>query len=425
MASCTYDLCAEAKRLSPLLTEYQQMASAGILMPYDFVGCFILSYASIRRPIDKWSCGVLKPPIQPDLQTASSMRLSDLPSMVAVLHESHVKRLFKGIKAWEDITIMDIYNHIRLAGIKKNANNLVNRAFINWLEGKWPFLLLHHIPTPMAVMRMQANNQRVISLFYKEENLATKHEAMLTYMGGARIVAKDALDFLVHDITHMEHFMHPDSNLEQVGFMRSLLSLRNGSPRKYFEFLFPGDTCIWLELEYLISDMNCFLPHLFKYLLAKVSIACNRRVIQLCSNMLDLLPSEHGTEMITMIESGMLKRMVGHSARFVDYSAFLWHMLLHDLKFPACSKALGAGMYFFQKSHLCVPDDNTEGLGVDSCGSGDPPIDFPALLDEEGKRLASSSTACDCLDISETIEWNDVTAGETLRKYFSDAASST
>ena len=78
---------------------------------------------------------------------------------------------------------------------------------------------------------------------------------MLTYMTGSHVAAKDAFDFLVHDITHMEHFMSTDSHLEQVGLMKSLLNVCKGSPKKLFKELFPSDEYLWQELEYLISDM--------------------------------------------------------------------------------------------------------------------------------------------------------------------------
>jgi hypothetical protein len=47
-------------------------------------------------------------------------------------------------------------------------------------------------------------------------------------MAGAAEHHKDALEFLLHDMKHMEHFMDPTTHREQVGFCRAMLSLGEG-----------------------------------------------------------------------------------------------------------------------------------------------------------------------------------------------------
>ncbi len=112
--------------------------------------------------------------------------------------------------------------------------------------------------------------------------------------------ARDALAFVVHDLVHMEHFWRADTRDEQCGFFRCLAGLHppplsprthriqhtaqlcdpvrlghipcRGNPRAFFAAL-GGDEQLWQELEYLISDMNCYSVHLLGYLKAKWALS--------------------------------------------------------------------------------------------------------------------------------------------------------
>ena len=93
----------------------------------------------------------------------------------------------------------------------------------------------------------------------------------------------------------MEHFSNTDIYLEQVGFFHKVLSLPssyflvessdgNGktsnddliddtSLKKFCIETLNYDIQFWREMEYLISDMNCFVTHLVQVIIA-VSLAC-------------------------------------------------------------------------------------------------------------------------------------------------------
>eukprot|EP00602_Paraphysomonas_sp_CaronLab_P005947 CAMPEP_0185035098 /NCGR_PEP_ID=MMETSP1103-20130426/25846_1 /TAXON_ID=36769 /ORGANISM="Paraphysomonas bandaiensis, Strain Caron Lab Isolate" /LENGTH=296 /DNA_ID=CAMNT_0027572023 /DNA_START=308 /DNA_END=1198 /DNA_ORIENTATION=+ len=139
-----------------------------------------------------------------------------------------------------------------------------------------PVILMTEIPTPMEVLRMQADGNRVVTMFTSVEQLSTCHVAKLQYMAGDQLHSRDPFEFLVHDIKHMYHFKDQATYDEQVGFFRAILSINAGKPKRFFCGLFPTDEMLWYELEYLISDMNCYLPHLMKYLLAKLLSAAER-----------------------------------------------------------------------------------------------------------------------------------------------------
>jgi hypothetical protein len=48
------------------------------------------------------------------------------------------------------------------------------------------------------------------------------------------------------------------------------------SPQPFFVDVCGYDTHLWRELEYVISDMNCYSTHMMQYMLAKMLIATER-----------------------------------------------------------------------------------------------------------------------------------------------------
>ena len=110
-------------------------------------------------------------------------------------------------------------------GIKKNVDNFVNRTIVLWTLGRLPFILLHRIPTPMDVLSMQSKGTRVITLFLTERELAKSHTANLYYMRGNPLHSREPLEFLIHDMTHMQHFMDPNIHLEQVTIFQAFTEL--------------------------------------------------------------------------------------------------------------------------------------------------------------------------------------------------------
>jgi len=95
-------------------------------------------------------------------------------------------------------------------------------------------------------------------------------------MNGAPNHSRDAFEFTLHDLQHMEHFCDEDSHLEQRGFFMCMLRLGTGRPREFFCSHCGLDSTFWHQLEYVLSDMNCYVPHLLLYTLAKIVEAVNR-----------------------------------------------------------------------------------------------------------------------------------------------------
>jgi len=92
---------------------------------------------------------------------------------------------------------------------------------------------------------------------------------------GGKQHSRDALEFLLHDLLHMEKFVDPQTFDEQVGFFQSVLRLHDGEPQRFFDG-FGGDALLWNQIEYCISDMNAWSVHLVKFLKAKFLLANKR-----------------------------------------------------------------------------------------------------------------------------------------------------
>ena len=156
-----------------------------------------------------------------------------------------------------------------------------------WCAGKRPCVLLFRVPSPMEVLRQQAAGERVVTLFLTRAELSRRHSSQLVYMQGGQSHSKDPLEFTLHDLKHMEHFVNPDTHLEQVGFFKAMLGLgapgEGAGPRAFFRSACRLDQTLWHELEYVISDMNTCISHLMGYLLAKLLFAAERKLAAACA----------------------------------------------------------------------------------------------------------------------------------------------
>jgi hypothetical protein len=262
----------------------------------NWQGAFLLSFMAIKRK-RRWAAGLFTESIVSE--PLHSLPLHKFPGLVEMLDDQYIQKK-TGSFYEPDISVISVFNYLHLVGIKNNSSNFVNRTMVMWCLGRRPFVLLTHIPSPMEVLRMQAAGQRVVTMFLTTQELMSYHVAKLQYMSGQQLCRKDALDFLVHDLKHMDHFSDPAIAAEQVGFFRAMLRLSEGRPKRFFKAMFPADEALWFELEYLISDMydtithaiyhiemfiyylhihrNCYVPHLMKYLLAKLVNAIKRKV---------------------------------------------------------------------------------------------------------------------------------------------------
>lgn len=252
------DLQAEAQILYPIIHSMQKRHEARELSHCDFAAVFILAYFTLRRP-KSWCNGRLKDNILPINHIETSILLKDLDEdFLRLLDVDYVsKKLhFKSAEqALSNLSIIDIFNQLQFLGVKHNADHYINKSMVMWAVGQRPVRLLHYIPTPSEVLSQQAAGERVVTLFTSIEELSKPHTSKLTYMTGMQEHSRDPLEFLLHDLKHMENFTDHDSFLEQVSFFKCMLKINEGKIKTFFTKILGYDINLWYELEYVISDM--------------------------------------------------------------------------------------------------------------------------------------------------------------------------
>lgn len=135
----------------------------------------------------------------------------------------------------------------------------VPAAFLAWLRRVWPLRLMVRVPSPLEVLRMQAEGARPVTV------LPEYPRACRPILGKANGFA-----FMVHDLEHGYKFFHdPELHAAQRRFFGLLLgAMEEGLFNPY-----RSDSVFAEQLDYLISDMNTHPVHGLRYLCA-VLIEC-------------------------------------------------------------------------------------------------------------------------------------------------------
>jgi hypothetical protein len=145
------------------------------------------------------------------------------------------------------ISYNDLFNFYNLKGIPL----AVNRTMLNWANGNWKVALLTHIPSPRELLRMQVKNTRCITL------TVNPHEIDRLVLS-----SRDPLSFVLHDLHHAGHFFSQiESQKGQLGFY-SLVEKVYDQP--LLKKSLKGDSQFKSEFDYVVSDMNAYVIHLFK-----------------------------------------------------------------------------------------------------------------------------------------------------------------
>jgi len=206
----------------------------------DFTTLYILLYLRLRSP-KNW--------LQRQ-QVSGSVPAKKLLEIIPASFE---------LTDWEkeklkDVTGAQLFSDFTLKGIPQS----VNRAMVNWYEGKWKIKMLDYIPSSRELLRLQVKNTRCITVMTEKENCA-------------KIVlgTRDPLSFVLHDLMHADQFFSQDVSLKgQLGFYSLINSIYDKEETKT---LLKKDSDFKKEFEYVASDMNAYVIHLFKCL--KSSIA--------------------------------------------------------------------------------------------------------------------------------------------------------
>lgn len=204
------------------------------LKPFELCTLYILLFLRIRHP-KNW------------LQKKSPLHhLENENLLLDIIHEEFYLTPWEKEKL-QGVCAKNLFIHFNLRGIPL----AVNRTILNWSNGLWNIELLTHIPSPRELLRLQVRNTRCITLTVNHDELD-------------RLVlsSRDPLSFVLHDLHHADHFFNQNENLKgQLGFYNLVNQIYD---KPQLKKSLKEDSLFRSEFEYVVSDMNAYVIHLFK-----------------------------------------------------------------------------------------------------------------------------------------------------------------
>lgn len=158
------------------------------------------------------------------------------------------------LTSWEKeklngLTAFTLFSNFNLKAIPQS----INRAMINWQSGSWNLMMLEYIPGPRELLRLQVKNIRCITVITDP----LKIDSLV-------LEKRDPLSFVLHDLMHADQFMGPrDTQKGQLGFYHLIDTIYDLPDTR---LLLKNDFKFKNEFEYVTSDMNAYVIHLFKCL---------------------------------------------------------------------------------------------------------------------------------------------------------------
>lgn len=146
--------------------------------------------------------------------------------------------------------LADIYARYELRGVRQRVGVTLH----HWLRGDWRLTLLHTVPAPRAVLRLQADGSRPVTV------IAAYPRLLQPVLDKA-----DAFAFVCHDLEHAWQFFHdPTRCRAQQRFARRL---ERAWARGVFD-AYLADPVFAEKFLYLAADMNTHVLHSLQYLRA-------------------------------------------------------------------------------------------------------------------------------------------------------------
>ena len=129
-------------------------------------------------------------------------------------------------------------------------------ALSAWREGDYPIQLSKAVPTPLELLRVQAEGRRVVSLDLQDGDCGFRPDGK-----------RDRWEFCLHDLLHAHHFFcNKEHQAGQLGFYRKLVDAVDAvvlGRRLGQDAVFAAD------FDYVVADMNAHVVHLLKTLKAR------------------------------------------------------------------------------------------------------------------------------------------------------------
>ncbi|MBC7538888.1 MAG: hypothetical protein H7281_08705 [Bacteriovorax sp.] len=216
------------------------------LSPQDFTTLYLLLFLRIKHP-KNW------------IQKKTKKHNFELkcekfgPELLSIIPDSF------GLNDWEKeklkgLTTFDLFSYFNLKAIPES----INKTIIHWLKGIWSIEMLEHIPSPRELLRLQVKNTRCITVI--TDPLA---------IDSLVLDCRDPLSFVLHDLMHADQFFSQiESQKGQLGFYYLINSIYD---QQDLRNLIKSDDNFKKEFEYVASDMNAYVIHLFKCLKSSIS----------------------------------------------------------------------------------------------------------------------------------------------------------
>lgn len=204
------------------------------LSPFEICSLYILLFLRIRHP-KNW------------LQKKSHFKNASCEKKILdfIPESFHLNDWEK--EKLKDLSLIDLFSHYNLKGIPQ----AVNRTMMNWHSGLWSIVLLTYIPGPRELLRMQVANSRCVTITTDPEEI---DKLVLS--------SRDPLSFVLHDLHHADHFFNNTESLKgQLGFYRLVEKIYDQPQLKQ---TMKSDRQFKSEFDYVVSDMNAYVIHLFK-----------------------------------------------------------------------------------------------------------------------------------------------------------------
>lgn len=212
------------------------------LTEQDFATLYILLYLRLRTP-KNW--------LQPKQNNEADLRPGE--KLLTDIIPSSMKLTAWEMEKLQGLTGRGLFDCFVMKGIPLS----VNRAMVNWYEGKWKIKMLEYIPSSRELLKLQVQNTRCITLMTSPENCA-------------KIVlgSRDPLSFVLHDLMHADQFFsHDVSQKGQLGFYSLINAIYDKTETRS---LLKTNPDFKKEFEYIASDMNAYVIHLFKCLKSSI-----------------------------------------------------------------------------------------------------------------------------------------------------------
>ena len=149
----------------------------------------------------------------------------------------------------------------------------VSEALVAWAAGRRQVAVLFELPSPQAVLAMQARGRRCVSLL---EDAAVPEGPIAGLPRREGAYGSGGLAFAVHDLCHLEKFAASEHHREQVGFFAALEEALGDAAWRRLE---AGFDAAWEhDRDHVLSDMNGASAFLFVVLRNKMKLAVRRRI---------------------------------------------------------------------------------------------------------------------------------------------------